>query len=162
MRYASIRKMDTSNGNGVHTSIFVQGCYHRCEGCWNESTWDFNGGKEFTEELLNKFIECSNADYITGISILGGEPFQQNPSEILGLLKTLKDRVGKPIWLWTGYEFGSIPNEYKECLDYIDVLIDGKYMEELRDLNLVLRGSSNQVQYVKENGVWMKKFGEMS
>ena len=156
MRYASIRKMDTSNGNGVHTSIFVQGCYHRCKACWNESTWDFNGGKELTEELLNKFIECSNADYIAGISILGGEPFQQNPSEILGLLKTLKDRVGKPIWLWTGYEFDSIPKEYKECLDYIDVLIDGKYMEELRDLNLVLRGSENQNVLQKKNGVWEK------
>ena len=157
MRYASIRKMDTSNGNGVHTSIFVQGCYHRCKGCWNESTWDFNGGKEFTEELLNKFIECSNADYITGVSILGGEPFQQNPSEILGLLKTLKDRVGKPIWLWTGYTYDSIPKEYKECLDYIDVLIDGKYMQELRDLNLMYRGSSNQNVWKKnEDGVWEK------
>ena len=157
MRYASIRKMDTSNGNGVHTSIFVQGCYHRCKGCWNESTWDFNGGKEFTEELLNKFIECSNADYISGISVLGGEPFQQNPSEILGLLKTLKDRVGKPICLWTGYEFDSIPKEYKECLDYIDVLIDGKYVEELRDLNLMYRGSSNQNVWKKnEDGVWEK------
>ena len=156
MRYASIRKMDTSNGNGVHTSIFVQGCYHRCKGCWNESTWDFNGGKELTEELLNKFIECSNADYITGISVLGGEPFMQEPSEILELLKTLKNRVGKPIWLWTGYEFDSIPNEYKECLDYIDVLIDGKYIEELRDLNLKFMGSSNQVYRVKENGVWVK------
>ena len=157
MRYASIRKMDTSNGNGVHTSIFVQGCYHRCKGCWNESTWDFNGGKEFTEELLNKFIECSNADYITGVSILGGEPFQQNPSEILGLLKTLKDRVGEPIWLWTGYTFESIPEEYKECLDYIDVLIDGKYIEELRDLNLLYRGSKNQnVLRKNEDGIWEK------
>ena len=157
MRYASIRKMDTSNGNGVHTSIFVQGCYHRCKGCWNESTWDFKGGKELTEEALNKFIECSNADYITGISVLGGEPFMQEPSEILGLLKTLKDRVGKPIWLWTSYTFDSIPEEYKECLDYIDVLIDGRYIEELRDLNLMYRGSSNQCVYRKnKDGVWEK------
>ncbi len=156
MRYASMRKMDTSNSNGIHTSLFTQGCYHRCKGCWNESTWDFKGGKELTEEALNKFIECSNADYITGISILGGEPFQQEPNEILELLKTLKDRVGKPIWLWTGYTFDSIPKAYEECLNYIDILIDGKYVEELRDLNLKFRGSLNQCVWEKKDGVWEK------
>lgn len=156
MRYASMRKIDTTNAKGIHTSMFVQGCKHRCKGCWNEITWDFTGGKELTKELLNKFIEYSNKDYITGISILGGEPFQQESSEILELLKTLKDKVGKPIWLWTGYTFNNIPNEYKECLNYIDVLIDGRYVESLRDLNLEYRGSSNQNLYIKENNTWKK------
>lgn len=157
MRYASIRKMDVSNGDGVRVSIFLQGCNHRCYNCWNKSTWDFNGGKELTNDKINKIIEIANKDYIKGISILGGEPFQQNNNELLSFLKLLKLKVNKPIYLWTGYTFDNIPKEYQECLNYIDLIVDGKFIDELKDYNLNMRGSSNQNIYHKVNNVWIKE-----
>lgn len=160
MRYASIRSMDITNGDGIRVSIFFQGCKFRCKGCWNESTWDFNGGKEFTKEIENKFIELAKQEHIKGVSILGGEPFNQPPKEILSLLKNIKIKVGKPVYLWTGYEFDSIPKEYIECLDYLDMIITGQFVEELKDYKLKYRGSSNQVIFRKEDMIW-KKSGEM-
>ena len=154
MRYASIRSMDITNGDGIRVSIFFQGCRFRCKGCWNESTWNFNAGKEFTKEVENKFIELAKQEHITGISILGGEPFNQPSKEILSLLKNIKMQVGKPIYLWTGYDFETIPNEYIECLVHLDMLVTGRFVEELRDLKLIYRGSSNQKVYIKENGVF--------
>ena len=142
LRYASMRSMDTTNAIGIHTSIFLQGCNFHCKNCWNESTWDLNGGKELTKDLQNKFIKLSKNDFITGISILGGEPFVQPKEELNNFLKRLKDEVAKPLFLWTGYTFKDIPN--KEALHYIDVLIDGRFIEELKDYRLQLRGSSNQ------------------
>ena len=144
MRYATIRKIDTSNGDGVTCSIFFQGCSHCCKDCWNQSTWDFHSGKELTKEIIDKFIEYANKPYIKGISILGGEPFQQNSKELLYLLILLKQKVNKQIWLWTGYVFKEIPKQYLECLNYIDVLIDGRFVRELKDYSLEYRGSSNQ------------------
>lgn len=152
MRYASIRSMDITNGEGVRVSIFFQGCKFKCKGCWNESTWNFNDGKEFTKELEDKVIELVRKDHIKGISILGGEPFNQPPEEMLLFLKTLKAKTNKSIYLWTGYELGSIPNRYVECLDHIDMIVTGRFVEELRDLNLLYRGSSNQTIYKKVNG----------
>ncbi len=160
MRYASIRSMDITNGDGIRVSIFLQGCKFRCKGCWNESTWDFNGGKELTKDVENKFIELAKQSYITGVSILGGEPFNQPPKEILSLLKNIKIKVNKPIYLWTGYEFESIPIEYIECLDYLDMLVTGRFIEELKDLKLLYRGSSNQIILRKEGMTW-KKNGEI-
>lgn len=152
MRYASIRSMDITNGDGVRVSIFFQGCSFRCKGCWNESTWNFNKGKEFTEQIQDKFIDMAKQDHILGISILGGEPFNQPPEEMLSFLKNLKAKTNKSIYLWTGYEFKSIPNRYIECLDYIDMIVTGRFIEELRDLKLLYRGSSNQTIYKKVNG----------
>ena len=152
--------MDITNGDGIRVSIFLQGCKFRCKGCWNESTWDFNGGKELTKDVENKFIELAKQSYITGVSILGGEPFNQPPKEILSLLKNIKIKVNKPIYLWTGYEFESIPIEYIECLDYLDMLVTGRFIEELKDLKLLYRGSSNQIILRKEGMTW-KKNGEI-
>ena len=154
MRYASIRKSDISNGDGIRVSIFFQGCRHHCKGCWNGTTWDFNGGKELTKPIIDKFIELANNQHIKGISILGGEPFQQNPNELLSFLKLLKEKVNKPIYLWTGYTFNTIPQEYKECLDYLDLIVDGRFVEKLKDYRLVMRGSSNQIIRKKEHGEW--------
>lgn len=151
MRYASIRSMDITNGDGVRVSIFFQGCRFRCKGCWNESTWDFDKGKEFTKEIEDKFVKIAKQPHISGISILGGEPFNQPPEEMLLFLQNLKTKVNKPIYLWTGYDFEFIPSKYLECLKYIDMIVTGKFIEELRDLNLLYRGSSNQAIYKKVN-----------
>lgn len=139
MRYAQIRKFDISNGEGIACSLFVQGCTHRCEGCFNKETWNFDGGKEFTQEVLDKFISLCNKEHVKCVSILGGEPLDQ--PEILEVLKEIKSKVNKPLYLWTGY---LIENIDKELLKYIDVLIDGKFELDKRDLSLKLRGSSNQ------------------
>ena len=158
MRYALIRSMDVSNGDkGLMSSIFFQGCNFRCKGCWNSCTWDFNGGKEFTKEVENKVIELVNNEHIVGLSILGGEPFHQPPKEILSFIKNVKLQTNKYIYLWTGYDFEEIPNEYQECLTYIDTIICGRFIEELKDYTLKLRGSSNQKIYRKENDIWGEK-----
>lgn len=143
--------MDITNGDGVRASIFFQGCRFRCKGCWNESTWDFDKGKEFTKEIEDKFIAIAKQSHICGISILGGEPFNQTPNEMLSFLKNVKSNVNKPIYLWTGYDFGTIPNECLECLDYIDMIVTGRFIEDMRDLKLLYRGSSNQAIYKKIN-----------
>ena len=145
MRYASIRDMDVVNGIGIACSLFVQGCSHHCKGCFNQETWDFKGGEEWTKEIEDKFISLCNRPYIDCVSILGGEPFQQG-EDFYELLKKLKYNVNKPIFVWTGYKFEEIMESYpmQKCLIYIDYLIDGKYVDSLKDYKLHLRGSSNQ------------------
>jgi anaerobic ribonucleoside-triphosphate reductase activating protein len=145
MRYASIRDMDVVNGIGIACSLFVQGCLHHCYNCFNQETWDFNKGKEWTQETENKFIELCKKPFIDCVSILGGEPFQQG-EDFYELLKKLKHDVNKPIFVWTGYKFEEIMESYpmQKCLIYIDYLIDGKYIDSLKDYKLSLRGSSNQ------------------
>lgn len=144
MNYSSIRKFDVTNGVGIRTTLFVSGCTHKCKGCFNEEQQDFNYGEPFTKEIEDKFIEYANNPLIKGISILGGEPLQQG-DDMYNLLKRLKEEVKKPIWLWTGYKYEYVKkSEMSKCLNYIDVLIDGKYEEEKRDLTLKYRGSSNQ------------------
>ncbi len=160
MRYAQIRDMDIVNGKGIGTSIFFQGCTHHCKGCFNSSTWDFNGGKEWTKEVEDEFIEICKREYIDHISILGGEPLQQPIDELITLLNRVKTEVGKPIWLWSGYTFIYIENshshpKFSDVLDYVDYVIDGEFKEELKDLNLPYRGSSNQNIWKKDNnGIW--------
>ena len=144
MHYNKIRKMDISNGPGVRVAIFFQGCTHHCDGCFNQNTWDFKGGKEFTKELQDKFINACKKPYITGISLLGGEPLQQPHDEIKAFLKRLKT-LNKTIYVWSGSTFEELINSpYKDCLQYIDFLIDGKFDKNLQDFRLHLRGSSNQ------------------
>lgn len=145
MRYNLIRMMDISNGPGVRVSIFMQGCEFRCENCFNPETWDFRGGKEFTDSTIKEILDYADKDHIEGLSILGGEPL--HPKNIEGtakLAKAFKERYpNKNVWVWTGYLFEELSKD-EEVFKYIDVLVDGRYVDELHDFNLKWRGSSNQ------------------
>ena len=145
MRYNKIRKMDISNGPGVRVSIFMQGCTFNCKNCFNPETHDFCGGKEFTDETIDRVLELCEKEHIVGLSILGGEPM--HPLNIEGttkLAKAFKDKFpNKTIWSWTGFLFDRDLKD-KEILNYIDVLVDGQYKDELHDFRLKYRGSSNQ------------------
>lgn len=142
MRYAKIRKMDISNGEGIGVALFLQGCHFHCKGCFNTETWDFNGGKEWTLEIEDMFMELIDKPYIKRISILGGEPLDQTV-ELTELLRKIKIKYpNKTIWLYTGFKYEDIKDF--EILKYIDVIVDGQYKEELKDLKLEFRGSSNQ------------------
>ena len=147
MKYAKIRKLDVTNGPGVRTTIFVSGCTHNCEGCFNKEQQDFNYGNDFTKETEDEFIELTKSRQIKGVNILGGEPMQQVMDDtLLKLLKRIKLETNKPIWLWSGYTFEEIINNSKraEMLRELDVLIDGKFEADKRDIMLKYRGSSNQ------------------
>ena len=153
MKYSQLRKVDAANGPGVRTTLFVSGCTHYCKGCFNVKQQDFNHGDVFTKETEDMMLEYISKPMIKGVSILGGEPFQQHRDDtLLNLLKRIKEEYpNKPIWVWTGYNFetvlesDSIVHKYnRELLKYIDVLIDGKFVEELKDLRLKYRGSENQ------------------
>ena len=200
MRYASIRSLDISNGENIGVSLFVQGCDRKphCKNCFNPETWDFNGGKEWTEETKNKFLELIDRPYIKRVSILGGEPLsEQNLDGVLDLIQTIREKYPiskndnhenpyksrvlendnsdeirisfpeKSIWLYTGYKWeeltqyndyhGIIPlslylrkdvyelyNKRLEIIKNVDILIDGEYIDEQRDITLKWRGSSNQ------------------
>lgn len=143
MRYAKIRKTDISNGPGIRVSIFVQGCSFHCKGCFNEDTWDFNGGKEFTEDTLNILLDLCKSEHIQGLSILGGEPLHPNNKDTVYLItKRFKEVYpDKDIWLWSGYKYEVIPNE---LLAYIDVLVDGQFEIDKSNPNLQYKGSENQ------------------
>lgn len=153
MRYNKIRKMDISDGPGVRVSIFMQGCDFNCKNCFNPETHDFRGGKEFTDETIEKVLDLCKNDYIEGLSILGGEPM--NPNNIDGttkLAKAFKERYpNKNLWAWTGYTYENYLKD-KSVLNYLDVVVDGQYKDELHDPTLDWRGSSNQrVINVKES-----------
>lgn len=159
MRYAQIRSCDISNGTGIGVSLFVQGCDrahhgHPCFGCFNSPTWDPDGGKEFTDATIDRIIELMAPEYINHLSILGGEPLDgRNIEDLTKLLKVVCETYpNKTIWLWTGYDFdpilsrimsGKDPN-MKALLEYVDVLVDGQFVNELKDPSLAFRGSSNQ------------------
>lgn len=145
MRYNKIRKMDISDGPGVRVSIFMQGCAFNCKGCFNPETHNFNGGKEFNEETINRVLELCDNENITGLSILGGEPMHANNIEgTTKLAKRFKEKFpNKDLWVWSGFLFDKDLKD-KEALKYVDVLIDGQYVDDLRNPNLKWRGSSNQ------------------
>lgn len=144
MHYNKIRKMDISNGPGVRVSIFLQGCTFNCKNCFNPETHDFNKGKEFTYDTIDKLLELSNKDYINGLSILGGEPLHEfNILGTIRLAKAYREKYpNKTIWVWTGFLFENIIN--KEIFNYIDVLVDGQFEEEHKDIRLKYCGSTNQ------------------
>ena len=181
MRYASIRELDISNGEGVGVALFVQGCHFHCYNCFNKETWDFNGGKEWTEETKNKFIKLIDRPYINRISILGGEPLaERNLDEVLSLIKEIRiSYPEKSIWLYTGYHvfinyqeshiqhkviLSTRPNastniiyddelffkkkeedrKRSDIISLCNVLVDGEYIDEQKDLTLAYRGSKNQ------------------
>ena len=146
MRYNKIRKMDISNGPGVRVSIFMQGCTFNCKNCFNPETHDFKCGKDLDDKSINKLIDLSNHEYISGLSILGGEPL--HPKNIDGTTKLAKiykeTYPDKNIWVWTGYKFDDEILKDKEIFKYIDVLVDGQFKEELYSPILKWKGSSNQ------------------
>lgn len=154
MNYAEIKYNDISNGPGVRTSLFVSGCTHHCPGCFNEIAWDFNYGKEFTQDTINTILKSLEPDYIAGLTLLGGEPFEySNQQGLLPLLKQARQHFpNKDIWCFTGYLFDKDILEKMcpkweitgELLSYIDVLVDGRFMESLKNLNLKFKGSENQ------------------
>lgn len=145
MRYNKIRKMDISNGPGVRVSIFMQGCCFHCKNCFNPETHDFKGGKEFNEKTIETVLNLCNQDYIIGLSILGGEPLHPKNIEASTLLaKEFKKKYpNKSIWIWSGFLFDQDLKD-KEILNYIDVLVDGQFKEELHNPLLKWCGSSNQ------------------
>lgn len=156
MNYAKIRKCDVANGPGVRVSLFVSGCNHHCKNCFNREAWDFSYGDKFTEKQEEQIIEDLKPEYITGLSLLGGEPFEQTNQEGLApLVKKVKQTYpDKKIWCYTGFTFDKqilgkmIDEEHRETtremLENIDYIVDGKFVEELKDPKLQFRGSSNQ------------------
>lgn len=154
MNYAEIKYCDVANGPGVRTSLFVSGCSHHCPGCFNEIAWDFNYGKPFTQDTIDYIIESLKPDYIQGLTLLGGEPFEySNQKGLLPLVRQVRKVLPqKDIWCFTGFLFDKdiIENmckkwkETNELLSYIDVLVDGRFVEELKNLNLKFKGSENQ------------------
>ena len=145
MRYNKIRKMDIADGPGVRVSIFMQGCTFNCKNCFNKDTHDFCGGKEFTDETIDRVLELCEKDHIEGLSILGGEPM--HPKNIEGttkLAKAFKEKFpNKNLWAWSGFLFDQDLKD-KEVLNYLDTLVDGQYVDELHDPTLKWKGSSNQ------------------
>ena len=152
MHFASIKNCDIANGVGVRISLFVSGCTHHCHNCFNQEAWDFNYGQQFTKTQEDQIIDLLKSDYIAGLSLLGGEPMEDlNQKGLLPFVKRVKEIYpNKTIWCYSGYTYEyllekSKTQEYtKELLSLIDVLVDGKYVEELHDLSLRFRGSSNQ------------------
>lgn len=148
MKYSTIRPLDVANGPGIRVTIFVSGCTHNCKGCFNEELQDFNHGSKWTKEDEDRFIEMAKKDQITGISILGGEPLEQiMDDDLYNLISRIKNQLPqKKIWLWTGdiYE-EALKNEKKErIIKLIDVLVDGPFVLEKRNMKLKYRGSENQ------------------
>ena len=145
MRYNKIRKMDIANGPGVRVSIFFQGCAFHCKNCFNSETWDFLGGKEFGEEQIEEILKLAEGDHITGLSILGGEPMHpKNIDAATMLAKRFKEKYpNKTIWAWSGFLFDEYIHD-KEVAKYLDVLVDGQFVDELRNPMLKWRGSANQ------------------
>lgn len=153
MNYAEIKKYDIANGLGVRVSLFVSGCTHQCKNCFNRIAWDFEYGKLFTEDVEAELLTALKQDYIEGLTLLGGEPFESaNQRGLISFLRKVKQQLPhKTIWCYTGYTLetdilkGSVHTEVTdEFLSYIDVLVDGEFVEELKDITLKFRGSSNQ------------------
>ena len=145
MRYNKIRKMDIADGPGVRVSIFMQGCAFHCKNCFNPETWDFEGGKEFTDETIDRVLELCGNENITGLSILGGEPMHPNNLEgTTKLAKAFKQKYpNKTLWAWSGFLFDKwVKNQ--EVAKYLDVLVDGQYVDEKRNPTLKWKGSENQ------------------
>lgn len=177
MRYAQIRNMDISNGEGIGVALFVQGCHFHCKDCFNQETWDFNGGKEWGDKTEDEFVELIKRPYIKRVSILGGEPLaDENLDDVLHLVQRIKNEFynttvysdtecenhnilnenlqqmrvlfknNKTVWLYTGYTFEQclLDEKRNNILKYIDVMVDGRFENDKKDLSLKFRGSSNQ------------------
>lgn len=174
MNYAALKKFDIANGPGVRVSLFVSGCRHRCKNCFNSEAWDFSYGNPFTSDVENEILTELGKDYIMGLSLLGGEPFEpENRAALTDLLEKAKQKYPeKQVWCYTGFQFEELLKQEtaKEMLEYIDVLVDGKFVEELKSADLIFRGSSNQrIIDVKKSleagsvvwldGIWRREMG---
>lgn len=159
MNYAAIKKTDVANGPGIRVSLFVSGCTHHCRGCFNSEAWDFCYGQEYTAETEREILRALAPDYIRGLSILGGEPMEpENRESVLGLLRAVRRQYpDKDIWCYTGYDYEKDLLSWKaqeesegaggtagEILSLLDVLVDGEFVEERKNLRLAFRGSENQ------------------
>jgi anaerobic ribonucleoside-triphosphate reductase activating protein len=155
MNYGEIKKNDIANGLGVRTTLFVSGCTHHCKGCFQPQTWDFSFGKPYTKEVEDGIIASLSPYYIAGLTLLGGEPMEPaNQAVLLPLLRRIRAEMpSKNVWCYSGYTFeeltGKTPSRARcghtdEMLSLIDVLVDGEFKEELKDIRLRFRGSSNQ------------------
>ena len=144
MYYGNIKNCDIADGPGVRVSLFVSGCRNHCPGCFQSETWDFKYGKPFTKEVELKLSEMLNPSYIVGLTILGGDPFEpENLPEVTKLCRFIKlQHPNKTIWLYTGYRFEDFASE--EICQYLDVIVDGRFVESQKNLNLRFRGSENQ------------------
>lgn len=174
MNYATIKPVDIANGPGVRVSLFVSGCTHRCKGCFNEEAWDFQFGKPFTQEVQEQLLSSLDHDYIEGLTLLGGEPMEpSNQEALLPFIRAVRERLPqKTIWCFTGYDFGKdilgrmmeASSVTRELIPLFDVMVDGKFVAEKRNLSLKFRGSENQrVLNVKKSleekqAVWMEEF----
>ena len=154
MHIAEIKKTDIANGEGVRVSLFVSGCTRRCKNCFNSIAWDFGYGRPFTDEVEEELLEALAPDYIAGLSLLGGDPFEPaNQRGLLPFIKRVKERFPqKTVWCYTGYTYedGAIKESQANCeatrplMTLLDVLVDGPFVEQLKDIRLKFRGSSNQ------------------
>lgn len=154
MNYSEIKEYDIANGPGVRVTLFVSGCTHRCKGCFNEMTWDFEYGRPFGEDTVEHILKKLEPSYIAGLTLLGGEPMEyKNQIGLLPLLRRVKEEYpGKTVWCYTGYlydkdileDFCMKWEETKEILSYLDIVVDGEFVEDLKDISLQFRGSSNQ------------------
>lgn len=150
MNYQKIYKNDFVNGEGVRTTLFVSGCDHGCPGCYNKTTWNPRGGNPFTEETLEEILEATEPDYISGLSLTGGDPlYEGNRAAIYNILFKFRKKFGdtKNVWMWTGYTLEEVNNDplMSRIVGLVDVLIDGKFEQDKYDPALAFRGSSNQV-----------------
>lgn len=165
MNYCTIKKWDIADGIGVRVSLFVSGCTHHCKGCFQPETWDFNYGDLFTKETEDEILEALKPDYINGLTLLGGEPFEpQNQRVLVEFLKRVKKEFPqKTIWCYSGYVYEELTGMSRakcevtdEMLSMIDVLVDGEFIQEKRNISLQFRGSENQriidVKKTKESG----------
>ena len=180
MNYATIKKNDIANGPGVRVSLFVSGCRHHCRNCFNREAWDFSFGQPFTDAVMDEILAALAPDYVAGLSFLGGEPFEpENQEGLLTLARRFKERFPeKNLWCYTGFSFeqdlltGAVgnPDTVRELLSFLDVLVDGKFIEEEKDASLLFRGSANQNiidvpaslkagHMVLLPGVWQRKMG---
>lgn len=165
MNYAEIKSLDVANGLGIRVSLFVSGCRNHCKGCFNADTWDFDYGNPFTEEVENQILEYLKPNHITGLSVLGGEPFEEENQAVLApfLQKVKATFPNKNIWCWSGYLLdedllnsnGKKHTEFTEkMLDCIEFFVDGRFIEEKKNIALDFRGSENQRIWKKVDGVW--------
>ena len=171
MNYGNIKPVDVADGPGVRVSLFVSGCRHHCKGCFNVETWNFDYGKPYTKETEDEIIKALQPAFIEGFTVLGGEPFEpENQVEVVKLLKRVRQTYPqKSIWCYTGYTYdtdlqkgGKVYTDVtEEMLSYIDVLVDGEFVEEERDITLKFRGSRNQrlltLSEGKVTGLWSDK-----
>ena len=148
MYYADLRQYDATNGTGIGTTLFVSGCNFHCSNCFNRSAWNFNFGQPFTKEVEDKLIDYAKDIHVNHVSLLGGEIFHQDLNIILHLVKRIKEEVNKPIYVWTGYTWEELLKDDKkiEILKYIDVLTDGRFEQDKKDMSLLYKGSTNQIE----------------